>query len=172
MGFFKRFIISLQTLASEWGMLYGLGEDQKLFHLVEKDIQSKLDLLFKKNFYDIAIKIAKSNQYDSDGLVDIFRQYGDHLYNKGDNAAAIENYIKTIGHLEPSYVIRRFLDAHKIQYLTNYLQALHMDGKGLANEDHTILLLNCYTKLKNTKELDEFILKGKSCNAINCIVLK
>ena len=152
-------------------MLYGLGQDQKLFHLVEKDIQSKLDLLFKKNFYDIAIKIAKSNQYDSDGLVDIFRQYGDHLYNKGDNAAAIENYIKTIGHLEPSYVIRRFLDAHKIQYLTNYLQALHTDGKGLANEDHTILLLNCYTKLKNTKELDEFILKGKSCNSFNRKVL-
>ena len=58
-------------------------------------------------------------------------------------------------------VISRFLDAHKIQYLTNYLQALHTDGKGLANEDHTILLLNCYTKLKNTKELDEFILKGE-----------
>ena len=90
--------------------------------------------------------------------MDIFRQYGDHLYNKGDSSAAIENYIKTIGHLEPSYVIRRFLDAHKIQYLTNYLQALHKVG--LANEDHTILLLNCYTKLKNSKELDEFILKG------------
>ena len=59
-------------------------------------------------------------------------------------------------------VISRFLDAHKIQYLTNYLQALHTDGKGLANEDHTILLLNCYTKLKNTKELDEFILKGEN----------
>ena len=93
------------------------------------------------------------------------------MHNKGDNAAAIENYIKTIGHLEPSYVIRRFLDAHKIQYLTNYLQALHTDGKGLANEDHTILLLNCYTKLKNTKELDEFILKGKSCNSVNRKVL-
>lgn len=73
----------VQALASEWGLLYGLGQDKRLFHLTEKDIQSKLDLLFKKNFYDIAIKIAKSNHYDSAGLKDIFRQYGDHLYNKG-----------------------------------------------------------------------------------------
>lgn len=150
----------VQHLAAEWGLLFGLGfQDQKLFNLVEKDIQSKLELLFKKNFYDIAIKIAKSHHYDSDGLIDIFRQYGDHLYNKGDHAAAIENYIKTIGHLEPSYVIRRFLDAHKIHFLTAYLQALHKEG--LANEDHTTLLLNCYTKLKDGGKLDEFIFKGE-----------
>ena len=63
----------IKALASEWGYLYGLGMDRKLFHLAEKDIQSKLDLLFKKNFYDIAIKIAKNHQYDAEGLVDIFR---------------------------------------------------------------------------------------------------
>lgn len=89
------------------------------------------------------------------------RQYGDHLYNKGDNATAIDNYIKTIGHLEPSYVIKRFLDAHKINFLTAYLQALHKQG--LANEDHTTLLLNCYTKLKDQNKLDEFIFKGTLC---------
>ena len=61
---------------------------------------------------------------------------------------------KTIGHLEPSYVIRKFLDAHKIHHLTGYLQALH--SKNLANEDHTTLLLNCYTKLKDKAKLDEF----------------
>ena len=26
----------------------------------------------------------------------------------------------------------------------------------MANEDHTTLLINCYTKLKDTKKLDEF----------------
>jgi hypothetical protein len=76
--------------------------------------------------------------------VDIFRQYGDHLYAKGDTAGAIEQYVdvnalctkylslptiicryvKTIGTLEPSYVIQRFLDAQKIHQLTAYLQAL------------------------------------------------
>ena len=61
----------------------------RLIQLTEKDIQSKLDLLFKKNIYDVAVKIAKSQQYDADGIVDIFRQYGDHLYAKGDYTGAI-----------------------------------------------------------------------------------
>lgn len=37
------------------------------------------------------------------------------------------------------------------------MQALHKEG--LANEDHTTLLLNCYTKLKDQSKLDEFIFK-------------
>ncbi len=45
----------------------------RLFQLTEKDIQTKLDILFKKNFYDVAVKVAKMQQYDEDGLVDIFR---------------------------------------------------------------------------------------------------
>lgn len=57
--------------------------------------------------FSLCFRIAKSQQYDSEGLVDIFRQYGDHLYTKGDHNAAIEQYIKTIGKLEPSYVIRK-----------------------------------------------------------------
>lgn len=134
------------NVVSEWGSLFIVTVEGKIHQLLEKDTQSKLAILFKKNFYDVAIKIAKNQHYDFDGLVDIFRQYGDHLYTKGDHAGAIEQYVKTIGTLEPSYVIRKFLDAQKIHHLTAYLQSLHR--KGLASEDHTTLLLNCYTKLK------------------------
>ena len=137
-------------------VLYFFLQDGRIHQLQEKDTQVKLSMLFKKNFYDVAIKIAKNQQVDSDGLVDIFRQYGDHLYCKGDTAGAIEQYVKTIGSLEPSYVIQKFLDAQKIHQLTAYLQALHR--KGLASEDHTTLLLNCYTKLKDSAKLDEFIM--------------
>lgn len=150
----------VQAILSEWGGLYILDEDNKLYHLDEKDLQSKLSLLFKKNLYDVSIRIAKSQQYDTDGLVDIFKQYGDHLCEKSDYAGAIEQYIKTIGKLEPSYVIRKFLDSQHIEKLTTYLQALHKQGH--ATEDHTTLLLNCYTKLNNTvgqsDSLKDFIL--------------
>lgn len=149
-------IKEIQTVLAEWGSFYILGANNKLYQLMEKDLQSKLTLLFKKNLYDVSIRIAKSQQYDSEGLVDIFRQYGDHLYAKGDHNAAIEQYIKTIGKLEPSYVIRKFLDSQHIDKLTTYLQALHKQG--LATEDHTTLLLNCYTKLNNTEKLKEFIM--------------
>lgn len=143
-------------IVSEWGSLYILSQDGKLFTLQEKDTQTKLDMLFKKNQYALAISLAKSQQYDEDGLIDIFRQYGDHLYSKGDHDGAIAQYIKTIGKLEASYVIRKFLDAQRIHNLTAYLQSLHK--KDLATEDHTTLLLNCYTKLKDISKLNEFIM--------------
>lgn len=144
------------TVLIEWGSFYVLTADNRLSVLIEKDLQSKLALLFKKNLYDVSIRIAKSHQYDVEGLVDIFRQYGDHLYSKGDHNAAIEQYIKTIGKLEPSYVIRKFLQSHQIDNLTHYLQALHKQG--VATADHTTLLLNCYTKLTKIDKLKEFIM--------------
>ena len=36
-----------------------------------------------------------------------------------------------------------------------YLEALH--EANVANQDHTTLLLNCYTKLKNVQKLEQFI---------------
>lgn len=52
-------------------------------------------------------------------------------------------------------MIRKFLDAQRIHNLTAYLQTLHRQS--LANADHTTLLLNCYTKLKDSLRLEEFI---------------
>ncbi|XP_068096951.1 vacuolar protein sorting-associated protein 11 homolog isoform X1 [Hyperolius riggenbachi] len=140
---------------AEWGSLYVFTRDGLLHALHEKDTQTKLEMLFKKNLYVMAISLAKSQHLDSDGLSEIFRQYGDHLYSKGDHDGAIQQYIRTIGKLEPSYVIRKFLDAQRIHNLTAYLQALHLQS--LANADHTTLLLNCYTKLKDSARLEEFI---------------
>ncbi|KAK0549356.1 Vacuolar protein sorting-associated protein 11 [Tilletia horrida] len=88
-------------------------------------------------------------------LGDIYRRYGDHLYEKGDFYGSVAQYVKTVGWVQPSYIIRKFLDAQRIQHLTTYLEALHAGG--LANSDHTTLLLNCYTKLKDVKSLDRFI---------------
>lgn len=119
---FSKLMRKIKAIMSEWGAFYILDENNTVYHLDEKDLQSKLALLFKKNLYDIGIRIAKSQKYDSDGLVNIFKEYGDHLYGKGDFAGATEQYIKTIGKLEASYVIRKFLDSRHIEKLTIYLQ--------------------------------------------------
>ncbi|XP_046759735.1 vacuolar protein sorting-associated protein 11 homolog isoform X3 [Gallus gallus] len=145
---------------AEWGSLYVLTRDGKIHVLQEKDAQTKLEMLFRKNLFEMAINLAKSHHLDSDGLSEIFRQYGDHLYNKGNHDGAIQQYIRTIGKLEPSYVIRKFLDAQRIHNLTAYLQTLHLQS--LANADHTTLLLNCYTKLKDSTKLEEFIKASES----------
>jgi hypothetical protein len=89
------------------------------------------------------------------------------------------HYVKTLGFVQPSYVIRKvftvhqheiicdlsqflfrypdrqFLDAQQIHNLTTYLQELHT--RGLANSDHTTLLLNAYTKLRDVTRLENFI---------------
>ena len=91
-------------------------------------------------------------------------------------------YVKTVGHLEPSFVIRKYLDAQRIPQLCTYLQALHQKlpapsasastsrpvlsapapvGEGRAQQvlqpEHTMLLLNCYAKLRDTVALEMFI---------------
>lgn len=55
----------------------------------------------------------------------IHRAFGDQLYAKHDYDAAVQQYLATISFLEPSYVIRKFLDAQRINNLTLYLEALH-----------------------------------------------
>lgn len=104
---FSAIIRDILSVLSEWGSLYILTTKGCLSQLVEKDLQSKLSELFKKNLYDVAVRIAQCQEYDSQALVDIFRQYGDYMYAKGDHSGAVEQYIKTIGKLGPSYVIKK-----------------------------------------------------------------
>ncbi|KAI8066851.1 hypothetical protein BC940DRAFT_326494 [Gongronella butleri] len=139
----------------EWNGIWVVGHDGKVYRLDEKDTPTKLEILFKLNLYVLAINLAHMQKYDAASIADIFKKYGDHLYTRANYDGAMDQYIRTIGQLEPSYVIRKYLDAQRIYNLTNYLQDLH--AKGLANADHTTLLLNCYTKLKDVSRLDQFI---------------
>ncbi|OVA10630.1 Clathrin [Macleaya cordata] len=145
-------------LICEWGNIILIMSDKTAISVGEKDMESKLDMLFKKNLYTVAINLVQSQQADAAATAEVLRKYGDHLYGKQDYDEAMSQYIHTIGHLEPSYVIQKFLDAQRIYNLTNYLEKLH--EKGLASKDHTTLLLNCYTKLKDLEKLDVFI-KGE-----------
>jgi hypothetical protein len=63
--------------------------------------------LFKKSFYQLAISLARSSGVDDAGIADIYAKYGDHLYVKGDFDGSVAQYVKTLGYLQPSYVIRK-----------------------------------------------------------------
>ncbi|XVE78322.1 hypothetical protein DITRI_Ditri13aG0135400 [Diplodiscus trichospermus] len=139
----------------EWGNIILIMTDKSALCIGEKDMESKLDMLFKKNLYTVAINLVQTQQADPAATAEVLRKYGDHLYSKQDYDEAMAQYIRTIGYLEPSYVIQKFLDAQRIYNLTKYLENLH--EKGLASKDHTTLLLNCYTKLKDVEKLNVFI---------------
>lgn len=55
----------------------------KVFQLSEKDFETKMDYLFKKHSFEIAISLAKEhggpNAENSDTLAEIYTQYGSKL---------------------------------------------------------------------------------------------
>ena len=75
--------------------------------LEEKSTGDKLDMIYRKSLYGLALNLAVTQNLDAASQADIHRQYGDHLYTKGDHDGAMQQYVKTIGHLQPSYVIRK-----------------------------------------------------------------
>lgn len=71
--------------------------------------------------YALALDLAKTQKLDEVSVADIHKQYGDHLYTKGEYDSAMQQFIQTIGHVQPSYVIRKVI--HKIFIM----QALRTD---------------------------------------------
>ncbi len=64
-------------------------------------------MLYRRGLYQVALGLAATQQLDESSVADIHRQYGDHLYTKGNYDGAMQQFVQTIGHLQPSYVIRK-----------------------------------------------------------------
>ena len=136
-----------------------------IIKLKEKPNKEKFDIFFKKKFFDAAFEYAKSlDCYSKDKISEISKLHAEYCYEKGEYDKSIEQYIKTINFLEPSYVIQKFLDKSKLNYLITYLEALDKDKTfQMRNEeelkDYTTLLLNCYIMQEKVDDLKNFIEK-------------
>ena len=157
-----KFIAHKESLSSQvesmfgiWGDIYLRTVDGKLFRYHEKTFQQKLEILYQRNLFFLAINMAQKYKVDPVQQNVIYRRYGDFLYQKGDFNTAMQQYLRAIDNTEPSQIIRKFLDNQRITNLIEYLEELHEHGK--ATSDHTTLLLNCYAKLKDVEKLEEFI---------------
>ena len=148
----------VKALFVEWGDLFLLTIDGKLYRYHEKNLQQKLEILYQRDLYVLAINFAQKAGADTKQRNIILRKYGDYLYKKGDYDTAMQQYLKAIDNTEPSQVIRKFLDSQRINNLIEYLEELHDHDR--ATIDHTTLLLNCYAKLKDTNKLETFIKSG------------
>lgn len=134
--------------------------------LTEKVTPDMVDLLIQKNLFSAAISMAYSDPqfYSSDDIIALYRRYAEHLYRTGDFAAAMDQYILTIGSLESSHVIFRFLDSPKISLAVKYLEALRVAG--LASSVHNELLKTCYLKLGDVDAASRIILASSAlCDA-------
>ena len=136
---------------------------KKILRFREKDNKEKFDTFYKKSFFDTAYNYAKNLNYDQKKISEISKRHAEHLYKKGEYDKAIEQYIRTINYLDPSYVIQKFLDGSKLDFLIKYLETLNKDenmrktSQPEEMKDYTALLLNCYIKQKKIDKLREFV---------------
>ncbi|KAK9466500.1 hypothetical protein V1512DRAFT_263743 [Lipomyces arxii] len=150
-----QFVDGIKAVFSEWGDLYVLGGDGQLYRHQERDLQAKLQILYQRNLYNLALALATNAGANEKRILGIYKRWGDFLYDRGDYDEAMVQYTKAITSGEVSQVIRKYLDSQRIYNLTSYLEELH--NRGIATADHTTLLLNCYAKLKDTEKLETFI---------------
>ena len=118
----------VREVFAEWGEVYVLTNDSKLSRLVERPTMEKLGVLFSKNLCRcsfhlpsfsalypadfgnadlLAVSLARTSGLEEGEVAEIYRKYGDHLYDKGDFDGAMQQFIKTVGKVQPSYVIRK-----------------------------------------------------------------
>ncbi|KAI8304247.1 Vacuolar protein sorting-associated protein 11-like protein [Colletotrichum sp. SAR11_59] len=154
-GHTQSLISPFKSIFQIWGDLFVLTQDGKVNRFHEKTLQQRLEMLYQRNMFPLAIELAQKSKMDATQQSGIFRRFGDHLYQKADYDGAMVQYIKAIDTTEPSQVIRKFLDTQRIHNLIQYLEQLHEHRKATA--DHTTLLLNCYAKLKDIDKLEAFI---------------
>jgi hypothetical protein len=146
--------VTTRFILPEWGKLNMLLDDGTLVTLTEPDTETKIQLLCGKfDQYDVALSLAKSQKLGPSIIAGIHRNKGDTNYDKHKFAEAVREYTQAIGSLEPSYVIRRFLDPQHAHYLIDYLEELlkrEQSVNASAKRLQTKLLFNCYTKLRRT----------------------
>lgn len=79
----------------------------QLFRYREKPIQQKLEILYQRDLFVLAINLAQKANLDTMQRNIILRKYGDYLYQKGDFDTAMQQFLKAIDNTEPSQVIRK-----------------------------------------------------------------
>ena len=142
--------------------------------LTEKSTSEKVALLKQKNLYSAAIAVMAHQpaMYRSE-IATLYQQHAQHLYRKGEYAAAMDQYIYTIGTLEPSHVIFRYLDAPKLPLLVKYLQHI-LDKNPPEDESRTKvqeLLRTCYLKLNHVQAAEQLSNNSSSSISSNNLVV-
>ena len=100
-------------------------QDRKiLFKLHEMEDNVKIQTLLKKNLYVEAQKIAQNAKFPEEIVAEISKEHADSLYEKKQYDEALNQFIQTIGYLNPSYVIQRFIEVPQLPNLIKYLETL------------------------------------------------
>ncbi|OAA69812.1 vacuolar protein sorting protein [Cordyceps fumosorosea ARSEF 2679] len=117
-----RIIAHTETLISPvkfifevWGDIFTVTEQGKVYRYHEKSVQQRLDMIYQRNMFPLALELARNSGMDSKEQSVIYRKFGDHLYQKADYDGSMVQYIRAIDTTEPSQVIRKLKDKEKLE---------------------------------------------------------
>lgn len=172
----KKKIISVCCDINYIYIFYEESQNKKyITKIKEKDNKKKFEIFYSKNQFDIAREYAKKINCDPSKIGEISQRYAEYEYSKGEYEQSIKQYIKTINYLEPNFVIQKFLEKAKLDYLIQYLEAVidneEFNKKGNKKcKDYAYLLFSSYIVQEKIGKLKEFIHNKNKKNSY--IVLK
>ena len=161
----RKKIIGLCCDESNIYVFYEKSQNYKyILKLTEKTLKEKIQILFNRKLFDLAVTYAESYNLDKMTLSNLSRIFAEQEYKKENYKTSIQQFIKTIGFYDPSYVIQKFNTKIKIIYLIKYLEKLldYLEIKNKINEEYenyTALLLNCYILENNIPLFKQYIQK-------------
>lgn len=120
----------------------------------EMEDNDKIDKFVKKNSLKLAYQFAKHSGFKPKFLAQLSRVAGDKELDRGKYSEAMEHFKNTIGFLEPSYVLQRFIEKGQVAFNIEYL--LELFHKGQADKYHVQLLVNCLLEKKKFTALREW----------------
>ena len=161
----RKKIIGLCCDSNNIYVFYEKNQNYKyILKLTEKSFKEKMQIIFNKNFFDVAVTYAENYNLDKSKIANLSRIYAEDEYKKGNYKISIQQYIKTIGFYQPNYIIQKFNDFQKLNYLIIYLEKLldYYENKAKAKEEYKaylLLLLNCYIMNNNIADFKKYIQK-------------
>ncbi|XP_005187469.1 vacuolar protein sorting-associated protein 11 homolog [Musca domestica] len=133
-------------------------KDGVIYTLRDQELRYKLQLLYNKNLYDIALKLVEGQVMYPDLVANVFLNYGDHLLQKGDIGESVNMYIKTIGQVPPFRVISKLLNFRYNEFLIQYLRSLMQTE--VASQEYFDLLRNCDRRLELPGDMNKIFQNG------------
>ena len=107
MSVFSSVFQSVHCICHQWNSIcvFSGDEELELTRLIENGVDEKLEILFQRNLFDVALSICQDHGLGEAGLADVNKRWADYLYEKGEYLQAAEKFVKTIGRLEAEFEI-------------------------------------------------------------------
>ncbi len=144
--------------------LYAVDGSGAVHRISERRLRGQVDALCDAKLFPQALRLCERAGDRDAGDVSVAALsarvntlYGDYLFARGDVEPAMDAFINTIGLVETSHVIQKFLDGgvREIDELGRYLSALV--DRGVATGDHISLLIRTYVGKNDASNIDALV---------------